>query len=89
MSVEDLKGFSNFMKKENIYFEFGSGWSTNLAFYYKLKKIYSVESDINWHNKLKNNNINITYITVDLKARPTKFGTPGLETNVEDWKKNI
>ena len=89
MTDKDLKAFSYFMKKENIYFEFGSGGSTNLAFYYKLKKIYSVESDINWHNKLKINNINITYLTVDLKAIPNKFGTPGSGTNVEDWKKYI
>ena len=89
MSNEDIKAFSYFMKKENVYFEFGSGGSTNIAFYYKLKNIYSVESDVNWHNKLKNNNINITYFTIDLKAKPKQYGTPGDGTNVEDWKKYI
>lgn len=53
MNGRDIKAFSSFMKPENIYFEFGSGGSTNLASYYKLKKIYSVESDVSWHNKLK------------------------------------
>ena len=58
MSDKDVKVFSSFMKPENIYFEFGSGGSTNLASYYKLKKIYSVESDANWHNKLKSHLLN-------------------------------
>ena len=89
MQQNDVIAFSYFMKKENVYFEFGSGGSTNLAFYYKLKNIYSVESDIRWHNKLKNNNINITYLTIDLKAKPKQYGTPGDGTNVEDWKKYI
>ena len=38
------------MKPENIYFEFGSDGSTNIASYYKLKT-YSVESDARWHEK--------------------------------------
>ena len=46
MTHRDIQAFSSFMKPENIYFEFGSGGSTNLASYYKLKKIYSVENDV-------------------------------------------
>ena len=89
MSDNEIKAFLYFMKSENIYFEFGSGGSTNIASYYKLKKVFSVESDINWHNKLKNNNINATYLTIDLKTRTNEWGYPGPETNVEDWKKYI
>ena len=88
MTIDDLKAFSYFMKPENIYFEFGSGGSTNLASFYRLKQIYSVESDVNWHNKLKNNFPNVIYITIDLKANGN-FGYPGQGTNVEDWKKYI
>ena len=55
--------FSFFMKKENIYFEFGSGGSTNIASYYKLKS-YSVESDLTWHKKLKEHKINAIFINV-------------------------
>ena len=72
------------MKPNLTYFEFGSGGSTNLASYYKLK-VYSVESDALWHNKLKQNNINATYITIDLKAN--LWGYPGKDTTVKDWKK--
>ena len=89
MSPNDTKVFSHFMKPENTYFEFGSGGSTNLASYYKLKKIYSVESDANWHNKLKKILSNdIIYLTIDLKSNYA-FGFPGKGTTVENWKKYI
>ena len=86
MTDKELKAFLHFMKKENIYFEFGSGASTNIASFYKLKS-YSVESDKVWHQKLKDQNITAKYITVDLKS--TQFGYPGKNTTLEDWKKYI
>ena len=86
MTEIEIKAFLYFMKPENIYFEFGSGGSTNLASYFKLKT-YSVESDIKWHNKLKVNGINANYITVDLHA--SSIGYPGKDTNLNDWKKYI
>ena len=89
MSPNDTKVLSYFMKPENTYFEFGSGGSTNLASYYKLKKIYSVESDANWHNKLKKFLSNdIIYLTIDLKSNHV-FGFPGKGTTAENWKKYI
>lgn len=78
--------FSYFMKKENIYFEFGSGGTTNIASFYKLRS-YSVESDLTWHKKLKDNKINANFITIDLKSR--KIGFPGKNTSINDWKKYI
>ena len=84
MSKRDLMGFLSFMKPNLTYFEFGSGGSTNVASYYRLK-VYSVESDALWHNKLKNSNINATYITIDLKV--IKAGYPGNHTTIKDWKK--
>ena len=86
MSKIDLIAFCFFMKQENIYFEFGSGGSTNIASIYKLKT-YSVESDKNWHENLKRNGILANYITIDLKGN--SFGYPGNNTNVTDWKKYI
>ena len=86
MYDNELREFSYFMKSSNIYFEFGSGGSTNLASYYKVKT-YSVESDINWHNKIKLNNISAIYITIDLKTKD--LGYPGKDTTVDDWKKYI
>ena len=84
MQIKELKAFLSFMKPNLTYFEFGSGGSTNVASYYKLK-VYSVESDVLWHNKLKKNKINATYLTVDLKTN--LWGNPGKDTNVEDWKR--
>jgi len=86
MSEKDIIEFSYFMKKENIYFEFGSGGSTNLASYYKLKA-YSVESDVKWHNKLKANGIIANYITIDLNS--DNLGFPGNGTSIKDWKQYI
>ena len=86
MSKNELIAFSYFMKPENIYFEFGSGGSTNLASYYKVKT-FSVESDVRWHDKLKKNGIIANYITIDLNARYK--GYPGKNTTINDWKKYI
>jgi len=86
MTKKEIKAFCFFMKPGNIYFEFGSGGSTNIASYYKLKT-YSVESDVKWHKKLKDNDIKANYITIDLKAQSKGF--PGNETNIENWKKYI
>jgi len=86
MSNNELIALSYFMKPGNIYFEFGSGGSTNLASYYKVKT-YSVESDAKWHENLKKNGILVNYITIDLKVK--SFGYPGKETNIDDWKKYI
>ena len=74
------------MNPKNVYFEFGSGGSTNIASYYKVKT-YSVESDIKWHEKLKTNGITAIYITIDLNV--SSSGYPGNNTNINDWKKYI
>ncbi len=86
MTSKELKAFCYFMKPGNVYFEFGSGGSTNVASYYEVKT-YSVESDVRWHNKLKQNKIKANYITIDLKVK--SLGYPGKETNINDWKKYI
>ena len=84
MKNKELKAFLSFMKPNLTYFEFGSGGSTNVASYYKLK-VYSVESDVLWHKILKKNNINATYLTVDLKTN--LWGYPGKDTTIKDWKR--
>ena len=86
MTKKDTKAFCYFMNPKNIYFEFGSGGSTNIASYYNLT-VYSVESDISWHNKLNSSGIKANYITIDLKA--THKGYPGNGTTIEDWKRYI
>ena len=89
MSDLELIAFSYFMKEDIVYFEFGSGGSTNIAFFYNVSKIYSVESDVEWHNKLKSKNIKVNYLTKDLKCLRGNLGNPGKDTNIEDWKKYI
>ena len=86
MTQKEIIALSYFMRPDNIYFEFGSGGSTNLASFYKVKT-YSVESDHKWHDKLKKAGIKANYLTIDLKV--THTGLPGKETNLNDWKKYI
>ena len=86
MTDKELQAFLHFMKPDNIYFEFGSGGSTNVASFFKVKT-YSVESDAKWHKQLKDSGIKANYITIDLKSGPA--GYPGTGTNVNDWKKYI
>ena len=83
MTLKEIIAFSHFMKPGNIYFEFGSGGSTNIASYYNVST-FSIESDIKWHKILKDNNIKAKYITVDLKSQ--SLGFPGKGSNLEDWK---
>jgi len=80
LKEEDLKMFYNFLDKSNGYFEYGSGGSTyQVSIRNNIKKIYSVESDIEWQNKLKQNikNTNITYIFNEMCTQPNTWGNPG------------
>lgn len=80
MSSNDKKMFYNYLNKANVYFEFGSGGSTYQANVRKnIKKIYSVESDIEWHIKLKNKlkNDKIKYIFNEMNTKPNTWGNPG------------
>ena len=48
--------YYKYLDKAKIYFEYGSGGSTYQASIRdNIKKIYCVESDLNWLNKLKEN----------------------------------
>ena len=50
----DAKLLCKYLDNINVYFEYGSGGSTYQASIRKnIKTIYSVESDITWHEKLK------------------------------------
>ena len=46
--------FYKYLDKATIYFEFGSGVSTcQASIRNNILKVYSIESDKNWHEKLK------------------------------------
>tara|TARA_B100001094_G_scaffold75673_1_gene72067 strand:- start:858 stop:1565 length:708 start_codon:yes stop_codon:yes gene_type:complete len=80
MSKNDKIMFYKYLDKSSVYFEYGSGGSTYQAsIRNNIKKIYSVESDISWQNKLKHNlnNTNITYIFNDIQSLPNTWGIPG------------
>jgi hypothetical protein len=81
LSNNDKLMFYKYLDKSIIYFEFGSGGSTYQAALKKnIKKIYSVESDLEWHNKLKEilkNENKIIFIYNEMDAIPNNWGSPG------------
>jgi predicted O-methyltransferase YrrM len=80
LSNNDLVMFYKYLNKAKIYFEYGSGGSTYQAnIRDNIKKIYTVESDKDWLNKLKENikKNNITYFFNEMDSRPNTFGRCG------------
>lgn len=76
----DMIMFYRYLDKANVYFEFGAGGSTYQASIRKnIEKIYTVESDIEWVNKLKENiEINkINFLYVEMNTKPNTWGYPG------------
>ena len=63
----------------NVYFEFGSGESTyKVSILNNIKNIYSVESDIQWYQKLKKliTNNNFIYIFNEMDTQPKSWDHP-------------
>ncbi|AYV76712.1 MAG: hypothetical protein Terrestrivirus12_15 [Terrestrivirus sp.] len=85
----DEKMFYKYLDKAENYFEYGSGGSTYQASIRKnVKSIYSVESDLEWHNKLKDlieDKERISFIYCDMKTQPNTLGNPGKSSTLEDW----
>ena len=78
--------FYRYLRNINIYFEYGSGGSTYQASVNNIKKIYSVESDSEWQNKVKNAIVhpNIIYIFNEMNTQPNNWGHPGKNaTNIQ------
>ena len=74
----------------NVYFEYGSGGSTYQANQLNnIQKIYSVESDVQWQNKLKHTitNSKINYIFNEMDTKPNSWGNPG-KNATDTQKKN-
>jgi hypothetical protein len=82
--------FYKYLDKSNIYFEYGSGGSTYQASIRdNIKLIYSVESDLNWYNKLNQllvdkNKVNLIYN--DMCAEPNNWGRPGKNSTSDQLK---
>jgi hypothetical protein len=83
-SSNDKNMFYKYLDKATYYFEYGSGATTYQAsIKNNLKKIISVESDIEWFNKLKNmikNNDKIIFKYCDMKTKPNDWGNPGVDS---------
>jgi hypothetical protein len=87
LDSNDTEMFYRYLKNITIYFEYGSGGSTYQAsILNNIKKIYSVESDIQWQNKLKQTitNPNINYMYNEMNTSPNTWGSPGKNaTNIQ------
>lgn len=87
LEFNDTEMFYRYLKNIDIYFEYGSGGSTyQVSILNNIKKIYSVESDIQWQNKLKQTitNPNIYYIYNEMDTKPDTWGHPGKNaTNIQ------
>ena len=54
VAATDKKMFYKYLDRARVYFEFGSGGSTfQASARSNVSKVYSVESDRKWHDKLK------------------------------------
>lgn len=77
----DINLFNKYINQSKVYFEYGCGGSTYLASLCdNIQKIYTVESDIEWLNKVKLNiNVkkDITYIYNEMDTKPNTYGIPG------------
>ena len=76
----DKKMFYKHLNNISVYFEYGSGGSTYQASIRpNITKIYSIESDAEWQNKLKQmiKHTNVTYFFNEMDTQPNNWGNPG------------
>jgi len=80
--------FYRYLDKASVYFEYGSGGSTYQAsIRNNILKIYSVESDMQWFNKLKQEVISnkLIFFYNEMDARPNTCGNPGKNSTPQQW----
>jgi hypothetical protein len=87
LAKNDLELFYKYLYNDNVktYFEYGSGGSTFQALKSKnIQRIFSVESDLSWYNKLKKvvkendeKEKSIYLIYNEMNAKPNNWGNPG------------
>jgi hypothetical protein len=87
INKNDKLMFYKYLDKSTVYFEYGSGGSTYQAsLRNNINKIFSVESDLEWHNKLKKmikNKLHINFIYNDMNTKPNTWGHPGANSTKE------
>ena len=95
LSANDMKMFYKYLDKATVYFEYGSGGSTYQAnLRPNIQKIYTVESDKTWMNKLNSsiNNTKITYIYNEMGTKPRTWGYPNKKcekSKLANYSENI
>ena len=80
--------FYKYLDKANVYFEYGSGGSTYQAnIRSNITKIYSVESDIQWINKIKGNidSSKVNFFFNEMDTQPNTGGNPGSNSTDTQW----
>ena len=80
LEPNDMKMFYRYLDKLSVYFEYGSGGSTYQAsIRSNIQHIYTVESDIEWQQKLKKKikHDNVVYIYNEMDTQPDNWGHPG------------
>jgi len=80
--------FYKYLDKATVYFEYGSGGSTYQAnIRNNITKIYSVESDIEWSNKLQQQigYNKVVYLYIEMDTRPNTWGYPGKNSTFTEW----
>jgi len=85
----DLQMFYKYLKNAKRYFEFGAGGSTYQASICKnIEKIYSIESDFSWYERVKNNisneNNRIRLIYVEMHNKSCSRGYPGEKCKTDE-----
>jgi hypothetical protein len=80
LSKEDKVMFYRYLDKATVYFEYGAGGSTYQAHMRNtIRKIYSVENDISWIEKLKLlvSTEKVTFLYNEMDIQKDNFGYPG------------
>ena len=88
LAENDTVLFFKYLDNARNYFEYGSGGSTYAASKRSnIKSIYSVESDIDWHRKLKSiiNHNNIHFIFCNMDTKINTWGYPSINSTRKDW----
>jgi len=88
LTINDKNMFYTCLDKAKVYFEYGSGGSTYQAnIRNNISKIYSVESDIQWINKIKNiiKSNKIKFFYNEMNTLPNSLGYPGPNSTHIQW----
>lgn len=86
MSPSEIHLFKNYLSKSKLYFEYGCGGSTILAdSYSNIESIVSVDSSIDWIEKIKEQTSKVSFFYVDINADSKNWGHPKDKSKIENW----